>query len=823
MPNSTQTVPNMIQGVSQQAAQSRRATQCEAQFDCLNQPVEGCVPRPGFEVVKKLASGDFRDCFTYDIKRDKQERYQVIIKDGVLRVFNYLDGTACTVTSETGSADYLTLPEGRDDWNSFAATTAEDNTFIANKTVSPQMGDARSPSRPKEALFYFKAGGYKVTYTIRIKLSGTWFEWTYETPDNSVEANAQYITTDAICFALYNAMVVDVVNSITDDLHFNIARSGNIIRLWRTDALDFDIETIDGLSNTQLLSMKGTVGGFDKLPINGFDGMVFKVDGDKTQEADDYFVRFTSRATDGDSTTDGVWEEVVAPDTLIELDATTMPHTLINTALNTFTFGPGEWGRRLAGDGIDSAKDPSFVTRFIEDIFYDQSRLGIMTKASNVWSRVNNPFVFFPDTVQSALATAPIDVEIKASKQIAILHHPLQTAANTFLYGEGRQFAVQHGDNSTFSAQTIEVQPSTAYEWNDAVPPLPVGTSVIFGVEIAEYTTFTDATYRGVDVLGDTGIADHVPNYVPKNVRWMLGSDTMKKLVFYSEETPSHLYMYEYRISNQERLQSAWNTWRLPADSHILAGIMDKNFLYLTVARPDGMYLLRMSLATGQQDPEGSYLTRLDMRITEATCTRTYHSISDTTTIVLPYTADDTPDYETLEGNLPYVLAIRTTTEAFYRGTDIAIEDISTVAGVTTLTIKGNVAAATFYGGFRIRGERTESPFYVRSEQAGYVYKDRLQLVDCALSHSKSGYFRAEVLKPSGAIISSYPFEGRVFGDPANVYDQVVLTSGTFQFGVKQKNEDCLVRFVNDTFLPCSWQGLVWSYQATLHAQPGSQ
>ena len=36
-----QTVPNVIQGVSQQAAQARRPTQCKEQFDCLNHAVEG--------------------------------------------------------------------------------------------------------------------------------------------------------------------------------------------------------------------------------------------------------------------------------------------------------------------------------------------------------------------------------------------------------------------------------------------------------------------------------------------------------------------------------------------------------------------------------------------------------------------------------------------------------------------------------------------------------------------------------------------------------------------------------------------------------------
>ena len=66
----SKSVPNLIQGISQQAPQQRRDSQCEDQLDCINSPVEGCVPRPHFDLLKSLPGATFTDCFAYDIFRD---------------------------------------------------------------------------------------------------------------------------------------------------------------------------------------------------------------------------------------------------------------------------------------------------------------------------------------------------------------------------------------------------------------------------------------------------------------------------------------------------------------------------------------------------------------------------------------------------------------------------------------------------------------------------------------------------------------------------------------------------------------------------------
>ena len=50
-------IPNMINGVSQQPSALRLASQAEAVVNCLSSPVEGLTKRPPFQHIAKLING----------------------------------------------------------------------------------------------------------------------------------------------------------------------------------------------------------------------------------------------------------------------------------------------------------------------------------------------------------------------------------------------------------------------------------------------------------------------------------------------------------------------------------------------------------------------------------------------------------------------------------------------------------------------------------------------------------------------------------------------------------------------------------------------
>lgn len=101
-------IPNLVNGVSQQPAATRLASQAEAQENCMSSVVDGLIKRPPTEHVAKLITGTLADAHLHTINRDSTERYNVIFTDDDIRVFDKT-GVEKTVNFETVMA---TLQDG---------------------------------------------------------------------------------------------------------------------------------------------------------------------------------------------------------------------------------------------------------------------------------------------------------------------------------------------------------------------------------------------------------------------------------------------------------------------------------------------------------------------------------------------------------------------------------------------------------------------------------------------------------------------------------------------------------------------------------------
>ena len=127
------TIPNMINGVSQQPSALRLASQAETVINCLSSPVEGLTKRPPFNHIAKLLSGSAGTGrpFVDIVDRDGTIQYLIMIKDGSIDVFN-LDGTQQTVTTPN-STSYLDISNNSDPADKFRIASVADYTFIANR------------------------------------------------------------------------------------------------------------------------------------------------------------------------------------------------------------------------------------------------------------------------------------------------------------------------------------------------------------------------------------------------------------------------------------------------------------------------------------------------------------------------------------------------------------------------------------------------------------------------------------------------------------------------------------------------------------------
>ena len=107
-------IPNMINGVSQQPSALRLASQAEAVINCLSSPVEGLTKRPPFNHIAKLINGSIGTGkpFVKVVDRDGTIQYLIVIRDGAIDVFD-LDGNVQTVTAPNGT-DYLNIANTAD-------------------------------------------------------------------------------------------------------------------------------------------------------------------------------------------------------------------------------------------------------------------------------------------------------------------------------------------------------------------------------------------------------------------------------------------------------------------------------------------------------------------------------------------------------------------------------------------------------------------------------------------------------------------------------------------------------------------------------------
>ena len=170
-------LPNLVQGVSQQPATLRFDGQCEEQINALSSVADGLKKRPNTRYLTNLLSSEIADgAFIHFINRDKNEKYVLIINGNVAQVFNMIDYDTVTTTGSTtySGGDYLYVAPGDKPKDVLKALTVGDTTFILNTSVNVDRTATKSAaitasSTTNKALVFIKKGDYSTEYNIKIK------------------------------------------------------------------------------------------------------------------------------------------------------------------------------------------------------------------------------------------------------------------------------------------------------------------------------------------------------------------------------------------------------------------------------------------------------------------------------------------------------------------------------------------------------------------------------------------------------------------------------------------------------------------------------
>lgn len=764
-------IPNLIQGISQQSPALRLSSQAEQQINAFPSLVEGLQKRPPLEHVATMSNSATVGSFTHLINRDVSERYFMFINASNQISIYDLAGNAKTVTYPNGTA-YLNSTTPTTD---FRAVTVADYTFIVNSTQTTAMSSDLTPLYPFTGLIAVKQGDYNQRFTVYL--------------DGNVAANIVTSETDQIQTRT-DDIASRIASAINGQSNFSAQADGSTVVINKTGNASFDLATYDSLGDTGLSPTIGTVQRFDDLPSSAPDGYIAHVQGDQTNDFDDYYVKFESDNGTQNKIGTGVWIEWVKPNIEYELDATTMPHLLIRQANGTFTFEQADWGDRAVGDET-SIPNPSFIDKKITDVFFFQNRFGVLADENVVMSRTSDYFDFFGTTARTLLDNDPIDVAASHVK-VSTLKHAVPFDRKLLLFSDQTQFILKGGDFIT--PKNTSISQTTEYEANTITSPVSAGNVVYFPAKRGGFTSVREYyVVDDTDRSDATDITSHVAKYVPDGVYKLAASTAENALVVMSSLATDTIFLYKYHWAGREKMQSSWSKYKFEG-AEVLNAEFIESTLYVVLNKSGKTVLELIHFDAGRSDTNQDYVTRLDYRLDNTEVSKAYNSSTNQTTITTPYSLTN-----------PVVVT---------RGTNQGTVLNNVSSSGTTILVSGNHISTEFYVGERytMTYEFSEPTLKEPTASGGRVAitGGRLQIKHWLLRYQDSGDFKVSVIQKQSSQAQEYIFTGRIIGGGSNLLGSTALDSGDFRFPVMSKAERIRVKIESDSHLPCQFLSAEW-------------
>ena len=588
MASVTQRVDNYLGGVSRQSDDKKLPGQVE---ECINgypAPTFGLTKRPGFQHIENLGTGT-----TYDnskwffISRTETEKYigcitpavynsdQQLTSTGGIFIWNAITGATAHPTYIGSAQSYLT--GARIDYD---ILTIQDKSIITNRlqttaAVSPPLFQAIS------------------TGTIRI--SGTSLSTTYS---GTVAGQAFSVTTTSTDG--YSQALTKIKQAI-DALGISgltVTKFKDNVRLTRPSS--FTLTATGGDFEDQANSFQDQVATLAEIPSETAHNHVVKVT-NSGLVAPAYYLKFVANNGVGG---DGFWEETRSPSVSTGLNPATMPHQLVNTALNTFKLEPIPWVDRLVGDD-ETNKHPSFVGQKINQSFFHNNRLGFLSADTVSMSQSGDFFNMYFASGQTVIDSDPIDLSANALKPVA-LHSVLPTTQGLVLFSANQQFLMSSSDGLLTPAKT-SIKTISSYEMDTVIDPVDTGTGISFVSKTPSYTRVFTMVTRGENenpVISDIGKV--VNEWIPSTVDTFISSAQNQFIAFSGQSTRYIYFFRQYSEGRDVKLQT-WFNWLAPGNVQTIATDSDEFF---AVTKQAGQFIL--SKASLSQSPDDAIIVNND-------------------------------------------------------------------------------------------------------------------------------------------------------------------------------------------------------------------
>ena len=550
-----QTIPSLVNGVSQQAPELRHDTTVDEMINCSLSFTEGTRRRNPLEYVATDNSLAGHTPFIYTYERgDGTEAYVIVIIDGAWKAYD-LNGAL----QDSGTDAYLAIPTGAKASECFSAVTVGDTTFIVNNTVT--VAESTTYTHGTSNTNIHRAHAYYWVKRTYISYGGA---------DNATKNTYQYTINGT------TGTLKDTENGAKSDLiAANLASqqsgtsSGSIVYKNTTGAW----VTSDSWGDQASEGWQGVLKQLQDLPntMGSYYGLqtLVNVTGDEKNQFEGFW---TWVKNEGEA-----WLETVAPGIKDGFQNSTMPHILERTAIGNFTFKEFDYYDRDKGDELSNSM-PSFVGKQIQDIFFYRNRLGFLAEDNVIMSETGIYENFFRTTVTDLLDTDVVDVAVDTNT-VANLRYAIPFNQNLLIFGSHAQYILS--SDKPLTPGNASVSQTTSYAINPKVKPKQIGPNVYFALDRGAYTQVREY----YNVPGSTGneatdITGHVPTYIDHTITALEVSDKYDMLFINPRDT-NEIYVYNQTWEGETKSQSAWHRWEITGATIFNIQVVDDTLLVM--------------------------------------------------------------------------------------------------------------------------------------------------------------------------------------------------------------------------------------------------
>jgi len=578
----TQRVPNYLGGVSKQPDDKKFPGQVREALNAYPDPTYGLQKRPGLKFLTHLKDSggtayndtDLDNGKWFYIHRDNDEKYIGCIVGlagspyGEIHIWNAATNVKSTITYATGAREYLTAVSKND----YHVLTVQDTSIITNKQKTVTVQSANSFNTKRQATIRLRGVDNSAPYQVYITVGSTVYDPVY-TSDSTATA-AEILTN------LKTQIDAESISNLT------VTKLNGSLELTHSSA-EFTVTTQGGLTGQQLSSYGDQVNTVADLPTEAKHGRTVKIINTSSSD-DDYFAKFVADA--GSDNGEGYWEETLGHGMSPGLTAATMPHELVNTGANAFTFRPVTWTARLVGDDTTNAH-PSFNGKKIQQAFFYNNRLGFLSDDHVTMSQSGEFYNFYHITAQTLSASDPIDLNCSSIRP-AVLHGIIPVASGLLLFSANQQFIMYAADGN-LSPQTAIIRGLSNYEMDTNIDPVDVGTNINFVSKTAVYTRVFGMTPRGEGQIPEViNLGKVVDEYIPETVDSLIASPQNSFIALFGSTLDT---VYFHRTYPEAENLRAWYSWKFPGK--VLDFVVDSDALY-TVLKVGTGSSARYSLLT---------------------------------------------------------------------------------------------------------------------------------------------------------------------------------------------------------------------------------